>query len=427
MLKQTKKTEKGLEEWEHQPCLEEACSLFYGKKNKCSLFHNSEATNEMRRILERVDFISSFQVIQSGVEGIHSDLSQGLRAQRQELENGQAALQEKVSGLSDGWAEGLKAQQDELARRQEQVQEQIAKLTSDLSGEVTETLAKRVDEVQKTLQALGGDSQKHMESFAGRVDSLEGSVSGNLELWRDESGEMIASLKDRLVQLEEHSQDSMRQLKEIKAQAASDQATLVAKVENFMEETRGLLKELVQGNGVIHGYFEEHRKFTEDEGRRRKKESAREHNNRGVVYFHKGAHEAAALAFEKSVELDPEYAEAYNNLGLVYTELNRSDHAEKAFENALVLRPDLVEAYNNLGILYYAETDYDKATEMFSKALSEGCRDRSAAYTNFGNSLHQLQQYEEAAEAWTRALQINPLNQNAKKGLALLKHQEQGI
>jgi tetratricopeptide (TPR) repeat protein len=63
---------------------------------------------------------------------------------------------------------------------------------------------------------------------------------------------------------------------------------------------------------------------------------------------------------------------------------------------------------------------------MFTKSLEEGCRDRSMAYTNFGNSLYQLQRYEEAAAAWSKALQINPLNQNAKKGMTLLKHEEQG-
>lgn len=456
MLKQTRKTDKGLEEWEHQPCLEEACSLFYGKKNKCSLYHNSESTSEMRKILDRVDFVSSFQVIQSGVEGVHADLSNGLTGQEKELEKGRRLLQDSVSGVSDVLSRTLKEQQGELesrysrlheqilemsvdlsdamklhqealARGEQRVQERIGAVGEDISGVVRQELAVPLDQVREALGSLARDSKEQMETLSRRVGTLEEKVFEELGSLKGESEKAVSALLDRLDGLEARSEDGLRHLTEVREKIASDQTTLVTRVEGFMEETQSLLRELIQGNSTISGYYEQHQQFTAEAALREAKASAREYNNQGVVFYHKGAHEAAARAFEKAIELDTDYAEVYNNLGLVYTELNRPEHAQKAFEDALVLRPELVEAYHNLGMLYYTELDYLKAKEMFAQALEAGCRDKSMAYTNFGNSLYQLQQYEEAAEAWNKALKINPLNQNAKKGLALLKHQEQGI
>ena len=80
ILKQTKKNDKGLEEWEHQPCLEDACSLFYGKKKKCSLSYNSEISQETRNILERADFFSSFQVLKSALENLQKEMTEDVKA-----------------------------------------------------------------------------------------------------------------------------------------------------------------------------------------------------------------------------------------------------------------------------------------------------------------------------------------------------------
>lgn len=398
ILKQTKKGENGLEEWERQPCLEEACSLFFGKKKKCSLFHNSEAAQEMRTILERADFVSSFQVLKSGIDNLHEEVLQKIRAQQEDRQEKQELLLEQVQGL-----------------------------TGELSRSIREDLSERIQTVQEEFESLPGKLEGTMQTLQERLDSLEEKISAQVTEGRQEIRDLKSLLGERLEGMENDVQKLLRQGTDLSYGITAEHRAGEQKMETRMGETRQLLSDLLAGDREIQSYYSEQKRRAEEEGLRRDKESARDQNNRGVVYFHRGAYDAAVRAFEKAVEQDPEYAEAYNNLGLAYTELKRSDHAVQAFDKALSLRPDLAETYNNLGLLYYSSLDYEKATEMFSKALEDGCKDRSMAYTNFGNSLYQLKRYEQAAAAWNKALQFNPLNQGAKKGLTLLKQEEQEV
>jgi tetratricopeptide (TPR) repeat protein len=398
ILKQTRKSEGGLEEWEHQPCLEESCSLFYEKKKKCSLFHNSESTNEMRNILERTDFVSSFQVLKSSLDTLQKALS-----------------------------EEIKIQQQNMGEKQEAIQGQINTLSQELSGEVLDNFSEKIEGVQKVFESFSERLDQSMQGVVDRLSTLDQKVSSQVQEWDRRIEEVKSALQDSMERIGQDVQKGLQQGAELSEKVSSEHEEGARKMEALLGESHRLMADLLNGNREIQTYYAEQRKHVEEDALRRKKESSREENNRGVVYFYRSAYEAAALAFEKAVEYDPEYAEAYNNLGLVYTELERSDHAVQAFEKALSLRPDLGEVYNNLGLLSYEGLDYAKATEMFSKALEDGCKDRAMAYTNFGNSLYQLKRYEEAAGAWNKALQINPLHQNAKKGLALLKHQKQGV
>jgi Tfp pilus assembly protein PilF len=398
MLKQTKQTEKGMEEWERQPCLEEACSLFFGKKKKCALFHNSETTHELRSILEKIDFVSSFQVIKSGLEDAKDDLSKAIQA------NG-----------------------EELAGKLELAQENLQDLFRERAAEVEAHLTEKVEGVLEEVRSLIGQMDSALQQLHERQDALEEKISGQVQEGRQVVLEMGAAFQEQLDRISREVQWGVQKGLEEDDRLRSEQAEAAEGLQQLMGENQQKMEELLKGNAKIEEYYGEQKKHLEEDDHRRRMEAAREQNNRGIVFFHRGGHEAAVLAFEKAVDLDPEYAEAYNNLGMAYTELDRSEHAVQAFTRALTLRPDFAEAYNNLGLLYYAALDYEKATEMFSKALRDGCKDTSLAYTNFGHSLYQLGRYREAGSAWDRALQLNPLNRNARKGLELLKRQEQEV
>ncbi len=437
LLKQTKKTENGLEEWERQPCLEEACSLFFGKKKKCSLFQNTETTHEMRNILDQVDFVSSFQVISSELDGFRGDVSKKMEAQREDFERRQATLKEQVGRLPEQLSQEIR---QHLADRFSTVQGEFHSWT-DLMGESTQGLTDRLQRVhgdvanqlQESQQKIGlvesvcGRLEALLQGILERLTTLEEGFAGRASEGLQIMAAVGSAVEEQLNGMQEHFQQELQHSRELAAQKSAEQAEGVQRMETLMGETRQVLTDLVSGQRKIEEYYDGHKEQVDEAARNQRQEAAREQNNRGVVYFHRGAHEAAMRAFEKAVECDPEYADAYNNLGLAYTELHRSEHAVQAFQQALKLKPDLVEANHNLGVQYYAVMDYEKARELFSKALDDGCRERSMAYTNYGNSLYQLERYEDAAEAWSKALQINPVNQNAKKGLELLNHQQQGV
>ena len=45
----------------------------------------------------------------------------------------------------------------------------------------------------------------------------------------------------------------------------------------------------------------------------------------------------------------------------------------------------------------------------------------TVAYTNLGNCLYKMKQPEKAVEAWRRALELDPMNENARRGLRMFQ------
>ena len=67
----------------------------------------------------------------------------------------------------------------------------------------------------------------------------------------------------------------------------------------------------------------------------------------GQKYIEEGKFDVAALAFEKAVELSPDWPEAHNALGEAYARLLRFEDAVTEFDKALELRPDYAQAKRN--------------------------------------------------------------------------------
>jgi tetratricopeptide (TPR) repeat protein len=156
----------------------------------------------------------------------------------------------------------------------------------------------------------------------------------------------------------------------------------------------------------------------------RRQDEALACNNRGVALYYRGALEAARDAFLKAIDLRPGYAEAYNNLGLVHSRLGRETDAIEAFRQALTTDPAMSEAYNNLGFLYHTSAQFDRAAQMFGLAI-ESAGDSSVAYTNLGNTYYAMKQAEKAVEAWKRAVELDPMNESARRGLRMFQEDEE--
>ena len=152
----------------------------------------------------------------------------------------------------------------------------------------------------------------------------------------------------------------------------------------------------------------------------RRRDEALVCNNRGVVLYYRGAFEAARDAFRKAIELQPDYPEGLNNLGLACSRLGQEQDAIEAFRKALTVDPKMSEAYNNLGFLYHTASQFDRAAQMFGLAI-ENAGDSSVAYTNLGNTYYAMRQSEKAVVAWQRAVDLDPMNEGARRGLRMFQ------
>jgi tetratricopeptide (TPR) repeat protein len=243
---------------------------------------------------------------------------------------------------------------------------------------------------------------------SGRLDALEARAA-SLDAGLGRLGEQVTLL------VETQQKAAERLLEEISllgARAArSDQAVsqLTARLDRAEESSRGIVAAL-----------DARRERDEAERDACRRDEAVVLNNRGVALYYRGAHEAAREAFVKALAVVPDYGEAHNNLGLVLSRLGRADEAIEAFRKALTADPRMGEAYNNLGFLYHGAGQYDRAAQMFGLAI-ESAGDSSVAYTNLGNTYYAMNDPDKAIGAWRRALDLNPTNEGAKRGLRLFE------
>jgi len=103
-------------------------------------------------------------------------------------------------------------------------------------------------------------------------------------------------------------------------------------------------------------------------------------------------------------------------LGRYYQGKVQYKQAIDAYQKALDLNPNYVEVHNSLAVIYAIQKDFDKSFEYFAKAL-EIAPNESYLNNNMGYAfLIQGKEYE-AAEAFKRALQIDPYNEQARTNL----------
>ena len=68
----------------------------------------------------------------------------------------------------------------------------------------------------------------------------------------------------------------------------------------------------------------------------------------GADFFRRGMLDEASLAFEKALDISPNYADLHNSLGMTYHSAGKSDLAIKEFNKALDINPNYEEAKRNL-------------------------------------------------------------------------------
>lgn len=74
-------------------------------------------------------------------------------------------------------------------------------------------------------------------------------------------------------------------------------------------------------------------------------QNAQEYYKNGYIYFSQGNYEKALEAYQKSVELDPQYWDAYYWLGKTYEKLGNVSEAVKAWRVILIAQPLHKEAF----------------------------------------------------------------------------------
>jgi type IV pilus biogenesis/stability protein PilW len=143
------------------------------------------------------------------------------------------------------------------------------------------------------------------------------------------------------------------------------------------------------------------------------------HFNLGIHFYNQRETLKAIQAYQKVIELDPNYVEAYNNLGVIYQKIGDFDRAFEAYHRSIEINPRYEKAHNNLGILLYLNGRYEEAREAFQKALAINSNSIES-YLNLGILYKKQGQTEKAMASYQKALAINPFHGESHYNIGLL-------
>ena len=142
--------------------------------------------------------------------------------------------------------------------------------------------------------------------------------------------------------------------------------------------------------------------------------------SRGIDLYMRQDYEGAIKEFRRSVGLAPNSAystDASEYMANAYLALGESDGAVKAYEAALRRNPTRDDIYISLGNLHFSEERYDEAAEAYEKAVkiwpsSENHYALGQAYMNAGR-------YSDADQEFNAVLRMDPDKPNGHYGLGL--------
>jgi tetratricopeptide (TPR) repeat protein len=149
------------------------------------------------------------------------------------------------------------------------------------------------------------------------------------------------------------------------------------------------------------------------------KESPSNYNRIGMTLGRRGRYAEAVEAFERALELKPDFAPAYHNLGLAWQGLGETAKSIAAYRRAVELDPTNVEPYCGLANVLASLGRDDEAFETMRRAV-ETAPTSFKGHFNYGVACERVLAWETAAAAYRASVELYPLNTDAYVRLARL-------
>ncbi|MBD2039407.1 tetratricopeptide repeat protein [Microcoleus sp. FACHB-672] len=140
--------------------------------------------------------------------------------------------------------------------------------------------------------------------------------------------------------------------------------------------------------------------------------------------------EDALAAYDKAIQIKPDFADAWLSRGFALSNLKRYEAAVTSYDKAIQMKSGFARAWFGRGWALYHLKRYEDAVASYDKAIQMKSN-YGLALMFRGNALYDLKRYEDAVASYDKAIQINPNNADAwfKRGNALydLKRYEDAV
>jgi Tfp pilus assembly protein PilF len=152
------------------------------------------------------------------------------------------------------------------------------------------------------------------------------------------------------------------------------------------------------------------------------KPSAATLNNLGLLRKNQKRYNEAADLFEQATQLRPKYMDPYKNRAEMYAEMGRLADADGQFQQAVSLAPLDTNARNSYGHFLLRQGRTSEAREQFARSVEADAN--WEAYDNLGDLDLAAGDSQKARADYQAALALNPIDNRAYFGLAMLDEQQ---
>jgi adenylate cyclase len=132
-----------------------------------------------------------------------------------------------------------------------------------------------------------------------------------------------------------------------------------------------------------------------------------------VEIYYKRNWATAERAFQRGMELDPNFSDLHAHYGLCLSYLGRFDEAIAQKERAMQLDPFFPGTNVHYGTVLFFSRQYDRAAAQLAKTL-DLYPDNAAAHEYFGNVCAKRGMSHEAITHWCSALNLNGRSEDAR-------------
>lgn len=236
----------------------------------------------------------------------------------------------------------------------------------------------------------------------------------------------------------------------LKSRSLSKTSQLISKTSQLIEPCRKTDRESEYSADLLSGLIAyQNEDFDEaikqyQIAAERKPKSADAYFYKGLALHRKNELDGAKAAYEKALEVEPDFINAYWGLAFFHTDpgkeldnklqkladqkladRNRQKAADiymflgdalldrgkpndaiDKYKKAINVRKDLARAYNNLGVALYAIDRYDEAISSYQEAINHDSH-YADAYYHQGIALANLGKYKEAIDLYRKAIDFN--------------------
>ncbi len=141
------------------------------------------------------------------------------------------------------------------------------------------------------------------------------------------------------------------------------------------------------------------------------------HTQLGVVLFNRDEIDGAFAEFQKALAIRPD-GTAYYDIGQIYLKKGMIDEAMQAYRSAIVANPVDPDPYINLGALLLQQGKDKEALAILEPA--KDLKSDSRLYINLGLAYEHLGRKKDAIDAYKRALELDPENEEIRQSLSEL-------